>query len=261
MMSSSSAMAFAQKFDYETQTLFDKTALITGGTTGIGRAIAVLLASQGAHVMIFGRHEKELGDALEDINAVKGESKAFGLQADVSRLQDIQRVFEKVDSQFDTLDILINNAALGYESLLQGTNQDWQYIVNTNLMGYMACAREALERMKKAQKGHIVNIGSMSANTREGNDSVYVATKAGVQGFSESLHKEVAPMGIKVTLIEPGLVGTDMQSETPKEQEKMEKELKMLKAEDIAACVLYALTQPERCDITVVRIQPHLEAE
>jgi NADP-dependent 3-hydroxy acid dehydrogenase YdfG len=129
------------------------------------------------------------------------------------------------------------------------------------LMGYIACAREAVERMKKARRGHIVNIGSMSANSRKAGDAVYVATKAGTQGFSESLGKEVAPMGIKVTLIEPGSVGTDMQEESPRQQRKLEDELKMLKAEDIAICVYYTLTQPPRCNVAAVQIIPLLQDE
>lgn len=256
----SPAIAFNKKFDYQTQGLYDKTVLITGGTTGIGRTTALLLASQGAHVMIFGRHEPELTAALEDIRQVKGESaKLIGLQADVSKIADIKRVYKEVDCEFGKLDILVNNAALGYEELLKGTDEEWQYIVNTNLLGYMSCAREAVKRMKAAGEGHIVNIGSMSAHTRKSGESVYVATKSAIQGFSEALGKEVNPMGIKVTLIEPGRVGTDMQEESPEEQRQMEDQLKMLKTEDIAACVLYTLTQPKRCDVISVIIRPHLQ--
>ncbi len=253
-------MTFLQKFNYLPEIISNKTVLITGGTTGIGRATAFLLAAQGARVMIFGRHEKELHDALKDIQLADSENKVFGLTADVSNPDDIRRVFQQVDEKFKGLDILVNNAALAYESIMEGGYSDWQYIVNTNLLGYMACAHEAAERMKPNGRGHIVNIRSMSADRREKGSSVYVATKAGIQGFSEALRKEVNPMGIKVTLIEPGLVGTDMQDESPEEQRKLEEKMEMLKAEDIAACVLYALTQPRRCDVVVVQIRPHLQS-
>ncbi|HET9591078.1 MAG TPA: SDR family oxidoreductase, partial [Anaerolineales bacterium] len=229
------------------------------GTTGIGRATAILLASQGARVMIFGRHEQELNDAMNDIRETGGE--VIGLTADAADPKDIRRVFKEVDREMERLDILINNAALGYGSVTEGEYQDWQYIVNTNLMGYMAMAHEAIERMKAHGEGHIVNIGSMSADVREKDSSVYVATKAGIQGFSEALRKEVNPLGIKVTLIEPGAVGTDMQSQySPEEQRQREAELKMLKAEDIAACVLYTITQPKRCDVVTLQIRPHLQS-
>ena len=246
-------------FDYQPESVNNKSVLITGGTTGIGRASAILLAAQGAQVMIFGRHEQELNDAMHDIRAAGGE--ILGLTADTSYPEDIKRVFQEVDRQMDQLDILINNAALGYNSIMEGAYDEWQYIVNTNLLGYMAIVHEAIERMKPRQAGHIVNIGSMSADRREKGSSVYVATKAGIEGFSEALRKEVNPLGIKVTLIEPGSVGTDMQSEySPEEQRQKEENMEMLKAEDIAASILYTITQPKRCDVVTMQIRPHLQS-
>jgi NADP-dependent 3-hydroxy acid dehydrogenase YdfG len=246
-------------FDYQPESVTDKSILITGGTTGIGRATAILLASQGARVMIFGRHDKELQDALNDLRESGGE--VSGLTADTSNPNDIKRIFQEVDRQMGQLDVLINNAALGYGSIMEGTYEDWQNIVNTNLLGYMAMTHEAAERMKPRGMGHLINVGSMSADVREKDSSVYVATKAGIQGFSEALRKEVNPMGIKVTLIEPGAVGTDMQSQySPAEQRQKEEKMEMLKAEDIAACILYALTQPKRCDLVMVQIRPHLQS-
>jgi NADP-dependent 3-hydroxy acid dehydrogenase YdfG len=245
-------------FDYRPQTVADKSVLITGGTTGIGRATAILLAAQGARVMIFGRHEQELGEAMQDIQSAGRD--VWGLTADASDPEDIQRVFGEVDKQMDHLDILINNAALGYNSIMEGSYEEWQYIVKTNLLGYMAMAHEAIQRMKDRGEGHIVNIGSMSADVREKDSSVYVATKAGIQGFSEALRKEVNPLGIKVTLIEPGAVGTDMQPQSPQEQRRLQRNMEMLKAEDIAACVLYTITQPKRCDVVSLQIRPHLQS-
>lgn len=245
-------------FDYEPESLNGKSILITGGTTGIGRSTAMLLAAQGAQVMIFGRHQQELDDAMRDIKETGGS--VIGLTADTSKPDDIRRVFKELDRQLGNLDILINNAALGYNSVMEGEYKDWSYIVETNLLGYMAMAHEAIQRMKANGKGHIVNIGSMSADVREKDSSVYVATKAGIQGFSEALRKEVNPLGIKVSLIEPGAVGTDMQPESPEEQRRLEEKMEMLKAEDIAACVLYTLTQPKRCDVVMVQIRPHLQS-
>lgn len=245
-------------FNYQLEPVADKSILITGGTTGIGRAIAILLAAQGARVMIFGRHEQELDDAMNDIRQAGGE--VLGLTADVADPEDVQRVFQEFDKQMDKLDILINNAALGYGAITEGGYAEWEYILKTNLLGYMAMSHEAVERMKASGWGHIVNIGSMSADVREKDSSVYVATKAGIQGFSEALRKEVNALGIKVTLIEPGAVGTDMQDQySPEDQRKRIEEMKMLRAEDIAACVLYTITQPKRCDVVSLQIRPHLQ--
>ena len=245
-------------FDYQPQSVANKSILITGGTTGIGRSTAILLAAQGARVMIFGRHEQELQDAMKDIQAAGGE--VHGLTADTSDPEDVQRVFREVDRQMEQLDILVNNAALGYNSVMEGNYQEWEYIVKTNLLGYMAMAHEAIARMKNRSEGHIVNIGSMSADVREKDSSVYVATKAGIQGFSEALRKEVNPLGIKVTLIEPGAVGTDMQPQSPEEQRQLIEKMEMLRAEDIAASILYTITQPKRCDVVNLQIRPHLQS-
>lgn len=244
-------------FSIESEEIAGKGILITGGTTGIGRAAALLLASHGARVFIFGRHQPELDDAMNDLRLISND--VYGLTADVAGADDVQRVFLEAERQLTSIDILINNAALAADSVLDGDYADMEYIVKTNLLGYMACAREAAELMKKQGHGHIVNIGSMSADVREDGSSVYVATKAGIQGFSEALRKEVNRYGIKVTLIEPGAVGTDMQPESPAEQREKQARQEMLKAEDIAACIHYCLVQPKRCDVVVVQIRPHMQ--
>ncbi len=125
---------------------------------------------------------------------------------------------------------------------MEGNYDEWQYILQVNLLGYMACAHEAIKRMKDKNGGHIINIGSMSADVREKGSSVYGSHQSGIQGFSEALRKEVNPLGVKVTLIEPGAVGTDMQPSSPDEQREKTKEMEMLKAEDIAQCVLYVIS-------------------
>jgi NAD(P)-dependent dehydrogenase (short-subunit alcohol dehydrogenase family) len=186
-----------------------KGVVISGGTTGIGRATAIVLAAQGAQVLIFGRNEKHLADALNDIKETGGQ--AYGLVADQADAKDIQRVFKEADRKLNSLDILINNAAISGNGFVdEGNYEDWDYIVRDNVLGYIGCTREALDRMRKNGSGHIVNIGSLSAKSRGPDDPVYAATKAAIQAFSESVRKAVNEEGIKVSLIEPGSVGTDM---------------------------------------------------
>jgi len=240
----------------ELEKMSGKGILISGGTTGIGRATALLLASAGAKIFIFGRHEKELQDALRDLK--KAGSPVSGTVADQAKPEDIQRVFREAEKFLGNIDILINNAAVGAPKMKEITYKEMEYAIRDNLLGYVTCSREALLRMKGRGKGHILFIGSMSAEEKSGSP-VYVATKSGIRGFAEALRKEVNKDGIKVTLIEPGSVGTDMPEKTPQEQRKLEKEDKMLKAEDIASCVYYCLTQPERCDVIAIKIRPHLQ--
>jgi len=240
-----------------TTTLQGKTALITGGTTGIGRAALLLLASQGVKILFFGTDEKHLADTMRDLKERNLEDEVMGVLADVATKENVEFVFQHVDGFLGKLDFLINNAALGAESLLDTSYEDMAYVINVNVLGYLACAQEAAKRMKDNGGGHIINIGSMSAVTKRPDSTVYVATKSGIQGFSESLRKELNPLGIKVTLLEPGAVGTDMQLSTPEEQREKEENLEMLRAEDIAESVLYILSQPKRCDVVELKIRPH----
>ena len=244
------------KHRYQPEEIAGKSVLVTGGTTGIGRAIALLLASQGAKVMIFGRNEPELNDAMNDMKETGGE--VHGMTADVSKIEDVRRVFQEADLRMGGVDILINNAALGGGSILETGFEEYEYVIRTNLLGYMACAEEAAKRMRQKGDGHIVDIGSLSAKSEGEGSDVYVATKSGTRGFTESLAKSLNKEGIRVTLIEPGLVGSDMTAENtpPEEQPKKIEAMEMLKAEDLAECVYYVLIQPKRCDVSFIQIRP-----
>jgi NAD(P)-dependent dehydrogenase (short-subunit alcohol dehydrogenase family) len=235
-----------------------KAVIVTGGTTGIGLATAQLLAREGARVLIFGRHEAELARALEELQREEGE--VFGTVADASRVEDVRRVFRDADERLGELDVLVNNAAVGGEHFEDQSLEEMEYLVRANVVGYLACAHEAVERMKRQGSGHIVNVGSMSADLREEGGSVYVAAKAAIQGFSESLRKTVNPAGIRVTLIEPGKVATDMTDQSEAEKRENEAKLEMLRPEDIAACILFCLAQPARCDVVTMQVRPLLQA-
>jgi len=245
--------------NYFNTAIAGKKIVITGGTTGIGRAIAIQLNSLGATCLICGRNQEQIDETLSIFNSVDS-TESKGIIVDLSRAEDIKKLFEFADNELGNIDIFINNAALAYGSVLEGEYEDWQYIINTNLLAYLACCKEAIIRMERSGGGQIINIGSMSADVREEDGSVYVATKAGIQGFSEALRKEVNRKGIKVTLIEPGAVDTDMQEGSTSEKlEKVENQ-EMMKAEDIARAVLFCIAQSEGSDVVDLKIRPHLQS-
>ncbi|MDP5200337.1 SDR family oxidoreductase [Flavobacterium sp. DG2-3] len=245
--------------DYFGKNIKDKRILITGGTTGIGKAIADSLVSLEARVFIFGRDVEDFTKTFDEIKSKYPNSNLYGFTADVTRKEDLQKIFEAVDKELGGLDILINNAALPASGLTEVKLEDWQYILDTNISGYLAFAQEAATRMSAEKSGHIINIGSMSAETNEPTSTVYVATKAAIRGFSAALRKELNPLGIKVSLIEPGAVTSDMQPGTKAQHQQKIDKMEMLEAEDIAMSVLFTLSQPKRCDIVTMQIRPLLQ--
>jgi NADP-dependent 3-hydroxy acid dehydrogenase YdfG len=236
-----------------------KAVVINGATTGIGRATAKLLVSHGARVLIFGRDENDLNEALREIKApgsAGGSGEAFGLVGDVSNREDVERIFREADAKLGGVDVLINNAAIGGESLLEGSWDDWKYTLDVNVLGYFACARAALDRMIPKKEGHVLMVGSMSADQREPSNDIYAATKAAIQAFAEALRKNVNEKGIRVSLVEPGAVDTPIQEKPQAEKDRKKRKMEMLEPEDIARCLYYVLTQPKRCDVVTVQIRP-----
>jgi NADP-dependent 3-hydroxy acid dehydrogenase YdfG len=242
--------------------LAGKSIIISGGTTGIGRATAQMLAAEGARVFVFGRHEEDLHETIgtagvRDVGEPHNRGEIHGTVADQSKQAEVERVFREADEKIGGCDILINNAAVAGGSVFEKAISDIRYVLDANLFGYLACTHEAIQRMKrKGQGGHIVNVGSMSADLREPEGDIYVATKAAIQAFSESLRKTANKQGIRVSLIEPGAIATPIQDKPPEEKQRRLDEMEMLPPEDIANCVLYVLKQPQRCDVVSVQIRP-----
>ncbi len=232
------------------QHLLGRRILVTGGTTGLGLAIALRLSAEGASVLLFGRHQEELDGAMRDL-ASNGFT-TLGMVADVTDKSDMDRVFQKVDDAWGGLDVLINNAAVGARSVEEESEEEAEYAVLTNVSGYLLCAKRALSRMK--ENSHIILIGSLSADHRNPGGSVYVATKSAIQGFAEAFRQEAAAKGIKVSLVEPGRTGSDMIDEDAAAQRESQENLEMLKAGDIAVAVEYILTQPPRCNVSHLKI-------
>jgi len=241
----------------ERTSLEGKRILVTGGTTGIGRATVILLVAEGAHVLTFGRDEKPLAEVIR--LAEGGRGKVFGTVADVTSKEDLARVFSEVDSKLGGLDVLVANAGIASEPLDEASDDEWRYVIETNLVGYIAASKAAIDRMKKQGAGQIVMIGSISADLKSPGESIYATTKAGNQAFAETLRKELAEKNIRVSCIQPGSVSTDMQESSPEEQREKIQKHEMLEAEEIAEAVQFILTRSERCDVVNLKIEPRLE--
>jgi 3-hydroxy acid dehydrogenase/malonic semialdehyde reductase len=235
-----------------------KRILVTGGTTGIGRETVRLLANEGARVVTFGRHQAELDDALA--YAAEGGGDVSGLTADAASRDGLDAVFAAVDERLGGLDMLVACAALGAEPLHEMAEDDWRYVIETNLVGYLASAQRAITRMEAAGGGHLLFVGSISTEIKAAGESVYSATKAGIQAFAETLRKEIsATKNIKVSVIQPGSVDTDMQQCSEEEKREAVAGHEMLMAEEVADAILWVLTRSARADVVNLRIEPRIQ--
>jgi NADP-dependent 3-hydroxy acid dehydrogenase YdfG len=230
-----------------------KKAIISGGTTGIGRAIAVLLASEGVDVFVCGRDPQHLADALARIGEV---GKGDGIAIDLAEPDNVTRFFEAGVAYLGGLDIAVINAAIPAQGITAMGEPDLRYAIATDFTAYLLSAHAAVAAL--GDHGNIVLIGSMSAHVLGADSSVYAGMKYGIQGFAEAFRKEMAPKGVQVSLIEPGKTGADFQyqSFTAEEQAEAINRDEMLRAEDIAVGVHYVLTQPLRTIVQQVTIAP-----
>jgi 3-hydroxy acid dehydrogenase/malonic semialdehyde reductase len=209
-------------------------------------------------VLTFGRHEPELEDSL--VNARGGSGEVSGLTADSSKREDIEKVFGEVDSRLGGIDILVCCAALGAEPLHEMDEDEWSYVIETNLIGYMSCARQAIKRMEQTGGGQLVFVSSISSTIKAAGESVYTSTKAGIDAFAETLRKEISEeKNIKITVIQPGSVGTDMQECSEEDKRDAIANDQMLYAEELAETIIFALTRSPRTDVVTLRVEPRVQ--
>ncbi|WP_137787797.1 SDR family NAD(P)-dependent oxidoreductase [Sphingomonas sp. 3P27F8] len=238
--------------------LSGRKAIISGGTTGIGRAIAVLLASDGVDVFVCGRDQQHLEDGLERIREV---GKGGGMAVDLADPDGVDRFVAGAREYLGEFDIAIINAAIPAKGLTTMSADELRYAIATDFTAYLTTAYAAVEVMQ--DHGDIIFIGSVASHLLGAEGSVYAGMKAGVAGFAEAVRKELAPKGIKVCNIEPAKTGADFQYPdfTAAEQAEENRKETMLRAEDIAVGVHYVLTQPRRAVVQQVVIAPRARGD
>ena len=187
-----------------------KIALVTGGSRGIGREIALALAKEGNNIAISYGNNKDR--AMEVVNEIKSFGvDAIAVKSDVSISEDVTNLVKSVEESLGTIDILVNNAGITKDNLLiRMTEEDWDKVMDVNLKGVFLCTKAVSRSMMKKRYGKIINITSVVGITGNAGQGNYAASKAGVIGFTKSMAKELASRGIRVNAVAPGFIQTDM---------------------------------------------------
>jgi len=226
--------------------LAGKVALVTGAAQGIGKAIALLLAKNGAEVVV---SDINLEKAQETANEIQGMGRrSFAIKVNVTDLKDVERMVGAIVEQFGRIDILVNNAGITRDRLiLRMTEEDWDAVLDVNLKGTFSCTKAVIRYMSKQKSGKIVSIASVSGEMGNPGQANYAASKAGVIGFTKTIAREFAGRGINVNAIAPGYIQTPMTDAVP---EKAKEELKRMipmerlgQPEDVAQAVLFLVSE------------------
>ncbi len=242
-----------------TSELKDRTAIVTGASSGIGEATARRLAGAGAAVVLAARRRERLEAVRGEIEDAGG--RALAVAADVTDRAAVGRLVEKARERFGTVDVLINNAGLMPLSFVKNLHEDeWRRMVEVNLQGVLNCVGAVLPVMLEQQRGHIVNVSSVAGKRLFPGGAVYCATKFAVRALSEGLRLELtSEHGIRVTDVEPGAVATELtRTITDDDVHEMfaARQFRRLDSEDIAQAILYAVTTPDHVDVAELLIMP-----
>ena len=240
--------------------LSGKAVAITGASSGIGEATALALARAGASVALGARRKDRIDDLAARIEDEGGT--AVPLEVDVTDEGQARAFVETAAERFGRLDSLVNNAGVMLLGPVeQADSEQWRTMIDVNVLGLLYCTSAALPIMRAQESGDIVNVSSVAGRFARAGNAVYAATKFAVGAFSEGLRNEVTEGGIRVTLIEPGMVDTELQSHNEGEvlqaiQGMREQIGEILRAQDIANGILYAISQPPHVSINEVLIRP-----
>lgn len=230
-----------------------KRAIVTGGSKGIGFAVAEALMGAGAQVVICSRSEANLNEALQRLRESVGTGRVVGEVADVSQSEDVCRLFEFADEELrGGLDILVNNAGVGvFRALDELTVEEWDHIIATNLSGAFYCSREAIHRFARSRGGSIINISSLAGKNPFAGGAAYNASKFGLNALSEVTMLDHRYDNVRVSYIMPGSVNTEFGGTGAQERSGWK-----IAPEDIAEIVLGILRMPERTLISRIEVRP-----
>ena len=237
-----------------------RIALVTGASSGIGEATAQALAQGGAKVAVAARRREKLDALVSRIQA--GGGQAVALTADVSSPEAAAKMVQDAEAHFGRLDILVNNAGVMYlEPTAEADLGRWRHMLELNVLGLIAASQAALPGMRARRDGHIVNIASTAGRIANPNSAGYSATKFGVVGFSEALRKELVKDRVRVTVVEPGIVETELRDHVAHEDsrsaiEQFASSVRQLQSVDVAEAILFAVSQPEHVCINEILMRP-----
>jgi NADP-dependent 3-hydroxy acid dehydrogenase YdfG len=239
--------------------LSGRVVAVTGASSGIGEATALACARAGAAVALAARRMDRIEALAEQITGEGGT--ALALRTDVSDEQQAGELISRTRQELGRLDVLVNNAGLMLLGPIAAADtEEWRRMIDVNLYGVLYCTHAALPVMIEQGSGHIVNVSSVAGRFARAGSGVYNLTKFGVGAFSEALRQEVAQAGIRVTLIEPGAVATELPDHNRPEIRQMISgvlaDVQPLQAADIAAGILYAVASPANVAVNEVLIRP-----
>ena len=237
-----------------------KVAVVTGASSGIGEATAEALAAEGATVVVAARREERLADLTKRIE--EGGGKVLAATCDVTDEAQAHGLIRRAEDEFGRVDILVNNAGVMLLSTVgKGLSEEWRRMFDVNVLGLLYATDAAIETMKRQGGGHLVNVSSVAGRkvSRE-SSGVYAGTKHAVGAISEGLRQELLEDNIRVTIVEPGAVATELADHITDEDARESLggllNLEILQAEDIANAIVYAVTQPERVSVNEILIRP-----
>ena len=198
-------------------TLAGKHAIVTGGSLGIGAAIALELARQGANVAVsYRRHDAEAKDIAAKIESLG--RRGLAIKADVARFDDAQRMVDEVKAAFGGLDILVNNAGINRDGVIwKMSEEQWDQVIDTNLKGYFNYARAVVPILRAQKSGKIINVTSINGLRGKFGQTNYSASKAGIIGFTKALARELGRANVNVNAVAPGLIETEMMRDAPEQ--------------------------------------------